>query len=289
MVEPIPRVLSIQSSVVHGYVGNKACMFPLQLLGFDVSPINTVQLSNHTGYKSWTGHQFPGAHLEQLIKGLKDNNVLTFDYILTGYIGTVGFIESLSSLLPELKSNNSVQYICDPVMGDGGKLYVPSEFVGIYRDKILPFADIVLPNQTEAELLTGLSIKCSADASRACRILHEIGPKIVIITSLHFPSNENIIEIFASSKTDGQHRFWVDLIPGYYVGTGDLIAALLLAWIHVHPVMQAIPLALSTLRQILRRTQASGNMELCLIQSKADIMNPHDLESVNVEAYSEAK
>jgi pyridoxine kinase len=78
------RVLSIQSHTVQGYVGNKSAVFPLQLLGFDVDPINSVQFSNHTGYPTFRGQVLNGSQLWDLIEGLAENDLLHYTHLLTG-------------------------------------------------------------------------------------------------------------------------------------------------------------------------------------------------------------
>eukprot|EP00850_Spirogloea_muscicola_P012385 SM000079S22503 [mRNA] locus=s79:550062:551716:- [translate_table: standard] len=151
------RVLSIQSHTVQGYVGNKAAVFPLQLLGFDVDPINSVQFSNHTGYPTWRGDVLNGEQLWSLIEGLEANNLLYYTHLLTGYIGSLSFLETVLRVLQKLRQiNPDLTYVCDPVMGDNGKLYIRPELVPIYREKVAPLASLLTPNQFEAEQLTGL-------------------------------------------------------------------------------------------------------------------------------------
>jgi len=123
-METIPkRVLCIASHVVHGYVGNRAAVFPLQVLGFDVDVINSCQLSNHTGYPSFKGDFLSGTQLDTLVEGLESNHLLDYDYVLTGYIRNEGFLGSVIKLLDLIKQHRpTVRYICDPVLGDHGKV-----------------------------------------------------------------------------------------------------------------------------------------------------------------------
>lgn len=127
------RVLSIQSHVVQGYVGNKSAVFPLQLLGLDVDIINSVQFSNHTGYKVFTGKRLGGDDLHELLDGMETNNLLAdaHSHLLTGYIGSVSLLDAIVRVYERLRAAQShperLVYVCDPVMGDLGKLYVPLE------------------------------------------------------------------------------------------------------------------------------------------------------------------
>ena len=158
---PAPRCLSIQSHVVSGYVGNKSATFPLQLHGINVSAVNSVQFACHTGYKHKPkGHVLNGDDLMQLMAGLEENGLAAFDFLLTGYIGNADFLHKVLDVLKSLKANSAnVAYHCDPVLGDHGKLYVPEALVDEYKRNVVPVADVLTPNEFEAELLSDVTIK----------------------------------------------------------------------------------------------------------------------------------
>ncbi|XP_044526180.1 pyridoxal kinase [Gracilinanus agilis] len=163
------RVLSIQSHVVRGYVGNRAATFPLQVLGFEIDTVNSVQFSNHTGYSYWKGQVLNSDELHDLYEGLKLNNVNKYDYVLTGYTRDKSFLIMVVDIIQELKEQNSnLVYVCDPVMGDKwngeGSMYVPADLLPVYKEKVVPVADIITPNQFEAELLTGKKISTQEEA-----------------------------------------------------------------------------------------------------------------------------
>ncbi|XP_021657302.2 pyridoxal kinase isoform X2 [Hevea brasiliensis] len=255
------RVLSIQSHTVHGYVGNKSAVFPLEILGFDVDPIHSVQFSNHTGYPSFKGQVLNGQQLWDLIEGLETNDLLYYTHLLT---------------------------VCDPVMGDEGKLYVPPELVAVYREKVVPVASMLTPNQFEAENLTGLRIVTEKDGLEACNILHAAGPSKVVITSINIDDNLLLIGSHEKEKGQDPERFKIVIpkIPAYFTGTGDLMTALLLGWSNKYPdnLDRAAELAVSSLQAVLQRTvndyKRSGydpqtsSLEIRLIQSQDDIRNP---------------
>eukprot|EP00300_Choanocystis_sp_HF-7_P033188 c45484_g1_i1.p1 GENE.c45484_g1_i1~~c45484_g1_i1.p1 ORF type:complete len:527 (-),score=112.97 c45484_g1_i1:13-1593(-) len=239
------RVLSIQSHTVHGYVGNKSAVFPLQLLGFDVDPINSVQFSNHTGYNVIKGEVLNGDQLNALVDGLKANDLIQHTHLLTGYIGSQSFLRCIVRTLNVLREENpSLVYVCDPVLGDYGPgLYVTPELVETYRDELIPHATVLTPNQFEAEKLTNSKINSLEDALAVCDRLHASGPSIIVLTSLELASEPNIIHCVASHCRDIQsygggkkvyERFHlkVSKLPHIFTGTGDLMAALLLAWLH---------------------------------------------------------
>lgn len=285
------RVLSIQSTVVSGYVGNKSAAFPLQVLGFDVSMINSVQFSNHTGYGKFKGQVLNASDVECLYNGLKENDLLWYTHLLTGYIGSKSFLEEVARIIQNLKKiNPSLVYVCDPVMGDNGKMYVPSELLPVYKETVVPLADIITPNHFEIELLTGRKIENEEDVKLALEDLHSMGPKTVVISSSHLGTNGNIVSMASTVKNGKKERFKVEFphIPAIFVGTGDLFAACLLAWMQTDNNLQlAIEKTISTLQAVIRRTFVyaqekagpgntpnSAHMELRLVQSKSDIENP---------------
>lgn len=307
------RVLSIQSHTCHGYVGNKAAVFPLQLHGFDVDFINAVQFSNHTGYASWTGQKLNGDELISLMDGLDSNGLLEYSHLLTGYAGSASFLRAIVKVAKRLKDRSpSLLYFCDPVMGDNGKLYVPEELVGIYKDEVLGIADVLLPNSFELEMLTGIKIKSESDALRACGVLHDKGPSVIVITSVSFENekDDDSITMLISLKRQSEkvssrqraHKIRVPRIEGYFTGTGDLTAALMLVWLsrdgEVSP-SRALELTAASIQAVLRRTNAYASKrllkpkgrrlshtvppELRLIQSHDDLISPPEISSKAIE------
>ncbi|XP_077253754.1 pyridoxal kinase-like [Tasmannia lanceolata] len=283
------RVLSIQSHTVQGYVGNKSAVFPLQLLGYDVDPINSVQFSNHTGYSTFRGQVLDGQQLWDIIEGLETNNLLYYTHLLTGYIGSVSFLNTVLQVVDKLRSvNPGLTYVCDPVLGDEGKLYVPPDLISVYRQKVVPVASMLTPNQFEVEQLTGFRITSERDGLEACNVLHAAGPSKVVISSVHIEGN--LLVIGSHQKTKGQppeqFKIVIPKIPAYFTGTGDLMTALLLGWCNKYPdnLDKASELAVSSLQAMLHRTVTdyrtvgydpqSSSLEIRLIQSQDDIRNP---------------
>lgn len=261
-IGPTKRVLSIQSHVVSGYVGNKCAVLPLNRLGFDVDAINSVQFSNHTGYKVVKGQKLSGEDLEAIASGLEENFLFErYTHVLTGYIGNVSMLESIAKVIKKLKLESpGLQYVCDPVCGDDGKLYCHPDMPKAFETILMPLATVVTPNQFEAELLSGMNIRHVDDAVRACEVLHDKGPNVVVITSLSFPEDDNVISIVASIKTDqGLTKVYTMRIPrikGYFTGTGDLFCALLLGWIDKYPgdLQRALEHAVGGVQGVLEET-----------------------------------
>ncbi|KAI4320306.1 hypothetical protein MLD38_033802 [Melastoma candidum] len=283
------RVLSIQSHTVQGYVGNKSAVFPLQLLGYDVDPINSVQFSNHTGYPTFKGQILNGQQLCDIVEGLEANNLLYYTHLLTGYIGSVSFLDTVLEVVKKLRSvNPKLTYVCDPVMGDDGKLYVPRELINVYREKVVPVASMLTPNQFEAELLTDSRIVSETDGREACNKLHEAGPSKVVITSININGNLLLIGSHLKEKdlAPEQFKILISKIPAYFTGTGDLMTALLLGWSNKYPdnLDKAAELAVCSLQAVIQRTvddyvnagfdPQTSSLEIRLIQSQDDIRNP---------------
>lgn len=297
------RVLSIQSHVVRGYVGNRAAMFPLQVLGFEVDAVNSVQFSNHTGYAHWKGQVLTSQELHVLYEGLKANSVNKYDYVLTGYTRDKSFLAMVVDIVQELKKQNSrLVYVCDPVMGDKwngeGSMYVPQDLLPVYREKVVPMADIITPNQFEAELLSGRKIHSQEEAFEVMDVLHCMGPDTVVITSSDLPSPQGSDYLMALGsqrmrKPDGSTvtqriRMEMRKVDAVFVGTGDLFAAMLLAWTHKHPdnLKVACEKTVSAMQHVLQRTiqcakaEAGGQkpspaqLELRMVQSRKDIEDP---------------
>ncbi|KAI8612881.1 pyridoxal kinase-like protein [Chytriomyces sp. MP71] len=308
------RVLSVQSHVVHGHVGNKSATFPLQLLGFHVDPLNTVQFSNHTGYAKFTGERLEGTQIDALVEGLEANGIFaSYSHLLTGYLGRPSILEAVVRLARKLKAvKPSLLFLMDPVLGDDNKLYVPKELVKMYRDILAPLADVVTPNGFEASLLTDTAVISRETAAVALEQLHALGPHTAIITSTDLGNPEAEQLTLFASHAPSRTRFCIEFpkLKGSFTGTGDLFAALVLARLSERDeigtcpdlksmqggerVVQACELVVSTMQQVLsytmQRMEARGeangasegrgaqNMrfrELCVIECRKFIENPH--------------
>jgi len=117
------NVLSIQSWVAYGHVGNASAVFPMQRLGCEVWAIHTVQFSNHTGYGAWKGRVFDGPMVEEIVDGMADRGVLSAcDAVLSGYMGSADIGAAILSTVARVKAGNpAALYCCDPVIGDVGR------------------------------------------------------------------------------------------------------------------------------------------------------------------------
>jgi pyridoxine kinase len=275
------QILSIQSHVAYGYVGNRAATLPLQRLGHEVSVINTVQFSNHTGYQKWTGEVFTAAHIENVLDGLESVGALEkMDALLTGYLGDPAIGDIILSVLDRLPKG--VRWLCDPVMGDVGRgFFVRPGIPDYFREKALARASIITPNQFELEYLAGRQILTLADAKAACRMAHEMGPDIVLLTSLiHGATSDDEIQMLASAKTGEQFlvttpRLSMDPLPN---GAGDCTSALFLGHILSEaPLDQALSKTASSIFALFEKTREAGRRELNMIAAQDDFLHPAPL------------
>lgn len=267
------RILSIQSHVVHGYVGNKSAVFPLQLLGIDVSPLNTVQYSNHLGHPRHSGIMFPASHIKDLMEGLIIGGFAEkYDAILTGYVGNSDSLRIIGEQIVKYKSlNEGMRVIVDPVLGDDGKLYCPVDLVAEYQ-QFIRNADLITPNGFESELLSDLSL--SSGISAVMTKLHSMGPKQVVITSVVNLKNEMFLH--GSCLIGGAFSIKICHLKQHFTGTGDLFSALLLAYTASLPLKDACLKAVDTMKAVLGKTieLADRNGELAIIESARFILDP---------------
>ncbi|KAG7292509.1 hypothetical protein NEMBOFW57_002544 [Staphylotrichum longicolle] len=231
--------MSDGSPVVSGYVGNKIAVFSLQSLGCDVAALNTVQFSNHTGYRQWTGSRVSAEEITDLYQGLKQSYLDDFDMMLSGYVPGAAALEAVGQIGQELKEKakskpGSFFWVLDPVMGDNGNLYVAADVVPVYRS-LVHHADLVLPNQFEAELLSEVPITDMPSIARAIQVMHErYNIPHIVITSVSLPHPDHPVSslsvVGSSMTSDRRARAFKIVFPPidcYFSGTGDMFAALM--------------------------------------------------------------
>ena len=281
------NILSIQSSVAYGHVGNSAAVFPLQRMGFEVWPVNTVHFSNHTGYGEWRGPVLPAEDIAGVIRGIEDRGVLpTCDAVLSGYMGDASLGEVIVGAVGRVKElNPDAVYCCDPVMGDEGRgFFVRPGIPEFMRDVAVPAADVITPNQFELEFLTGSKIRDLDDALEASDKARGLGPQTVLTTSLRRrDSSAETIEMLAVS-VDGAWLVETPLLPLEVNGAGDATAALFLAHLlRGGDPSEALSMTASTIHAVLDETHRTGSREIRLVSAQDAIADPpHRFETTKV-------
>jgi pyridoxine kinase len=272
------NVLSIQSHVAFGHVGNASAVFPMQRLGVEVWPVHTVQFSNHTGYGAWKGRVFDGPAIEELIDGIADRGVLgRCDGVLSGYMGSADIGTAILSAVARVRqANPQALYCCDPVIGDVGRgVFVRPGIPEFMRDQAVPTADIVTPNQFELEYLSGRTTETLADAKVAVAAVQGLGPEVVLVTSLYtHETPAGAIDLLAGDA-DG---FWRVRTPRLSVavnGAGDAIAALFLVhYARSGSAPTALGEAAASVYGLLKRTAEAGSREILTVEAQDEFVSP---------------
>ncbi|MBV9290136.1 MAG: pyridoxal kinase PdxY [Hyphomicrobiales bacterium] len=271
-------ILSIQSHVVYGHVGNSAAVFPLQRLKREVWPLMSVQYSSHAGYPGWRGRAFDKAMIEECVAGLEAIGVLSRSAgLLTGYLGRAEIGEAALTALSRLRAANpAAAYACDPVIGDVGRgSYVAPGVAEFLRDRAVPAATILIPNAFELELLTGRPVSAIAAARQAIAALRARGPRAVAATSMRLEDTpDDALDLVAGDET-GLWRVRTPLLPIAVNGAGDLFAALFFHhWLERLAAAEALSLAASSVYAIVAVTFERGERELQLIPAQDEIVRP---------------
>ena len=269
------KVLSVQSHVAFGYVGNSAAVFPLQRLGHEVWPVLTVTFSNHTGYGEWRGPVMAPTDVAAVISGIDERGALGVDAVLSGYQGDPAVGAVILETVERVRSlNPGAVYACDPVLGDVGRgFFVRPGIPELMRDAVVPVADIITPNHFELDFLAGGTTSSLAEVVAAADAVRSTGPRDVLVTSVIHSAADGLDLVAISDE--GAWVLSTPLLPISPNGGGDVTAALYLA--HLRSSGSA-PVALertaNTLFAILSRTLASGRRELELVASQDDIATP---------------
>ena len=278
MADKLLNILSIQSTVAYGHVGNSAAAFPLQRLGIEVWPVITVHFSNHTGYGAWRGPVLPADDIAEVVEGIGERGVLPdCDATLSGYMGDVSLGSVILDAAARVKAANpNALYCCDPVMGDVGRgFFVRPGIPEFMRDAAVPAADIITPNQFELEYLTGQSVDTLDHALAAADTARAMGPEIVLITSLQRSgAPADTIELLAVSGK-GAWLVGTPLLPISVNGAGDMTAALFLAHtLKSGDTATALGRVASSVFAVMEATVAAGAREIQIVAAQQAIADP---------------
>ena len=271
----MPTVLSIQSRVAYGHVGNAASVFPLQRLGCETWALDTVAFSNHTGHGQWRGSVVPATVIAELFEGIAALGVLPhIDAVLSGYLGDAKTGPVLLDIVDRVRTENpKALFCCDPVIGDVDTgSYVLPGIAEFFRDQALARADIVTPNRFELEYLTGTTIGGVAEAGAAAARLRALGPKIVLVTSL------DILPDRITMLAAGSEGVWIVETPRLATvlnGCGDVTAALFLArLLRGESLPDALALTAAAIFAVIETTLLLGRYELALVAAQEELATP---------------
>ncbi|WP_347266799.1 pyridoxal kinase [Paracoccus sp. (in: a-proteobacteria)] len=263
-----PLVISVQSQVAMGHVGNSAAVFALLAAGLEVVAVPTVIFSNTPDYPTLRGRPLPEDFFADLLRGLWERGLPErADFLLSGYIGSVEVAHLLADFVARAKAANPrLRYYCDPVMGDQQPgLYVPQEIAGIFRDRLLPMADIASPNPFEVAWLTGEPVAALADLPRVARALHLApGARLIVTGCALRETPADMLESIILGP-EGLSRHPTPRLPCALAGTGDLFAGLTTAAMACGRTLpQAVEFAQAQTARALARGAALGKLEVSL-------------------------
>jgi pyridoxine kinase len=273
-----PSVISIQSQVAFGHVGNSAAVFPMQMHGIDVTAVPTTLLSNRPGYPTIRGRVLEAELVADLLRGIEERGAVEHaNMILSGYLGSAEIAAVVAGFVTRAKAlNPALRYVCDPVLGDRDRgLFVRPEIPPLVRDRLLPLADVITPNHFEFEWLCGAEARTLQHVIAQARGLIAHGPATVVVTSAELsgtPSDE--IETLAIERARAC-SVRTPRLPISPNGTGDLFAALFSsARVLAKDTPEALAHAASAMFAVLERTRAAGTEEMRIVESADELANP---------------
>lgn len=275
---PVTTILSIQSSVAYGHVGNSAATFPLMRLGVEVWPVLTVHFSNNTSYPSKKGPLLRPEDVHDVVEGLDDLGVLPrVDAVLTGYQGAPAMGAEILRVVELVKRRNpEAVYCCDPVMGDVGRgMYVLPGIPEFLREQVVPRADIMTPNHYELNFLTGREAHTLAEIIEAAHALRAAGPETVLVTSAVVRGDDPDTVTMVAVDGDGAWKVTTPLLGRTFTGSGDLTASVFLAsLLESGSLADAVGRTADIVFSVLDVTTGLDQRELALVAAQDELVNP---------------
>lgn len=279
-MKSVPQILTIQSHVVFGHAGNAAAVFPMQRLGVNVWPLNTVQFSNHTQYKQWKGLVLPPKQIIELTEGIDAiGELANCDAILSGYLGTAEQGREILEVVKRIKSlNPKAIYLCDPVMGHPEKgCVVAPEVSDFLLKEAVSAADYLSPNQLELDSFAGRVPNSLADCIEMAKGLLKYGPKAIMVKHLNYPGKkpENFEMLLVTEKETWHIQRPLLAFPKQPVGVGDLTSGIFLSRLLLgSTLLDAFEFCAAAVHEVLLETQQRGSYELELIAAQDRIAYP---------------
>lgn len=271
-------VLSIQSHVAFGHAGNSSAVFPLQRIGVEVWPVLTVNFSNNSSYGSMRGPLIAPDQVAAVVQGIDEREVLSHvDAVLSGYQGTAEMGEVILQAASLVKERNPHAIYCaDPVMGDVDRgFYARPGIPEFMRDHVTPVADIMTPNLFELEFLTGSSTSSTTEVIGAANRLREMGPQIVLVTSVTGEDVPDGILRMIAVNAEGVWQIDTPLIDRTFTGSGDLTTAMFLAhWLSTSDLAATLEATASIVYSVLEQTTREGSRELRLVAAQQNLVTP---------------
>ena len=276
------NVISIQSQVAFGHVGNSAAVFPMQMHGIDVVAVPTTLLSNRPGYPTIRGRVFDAQLVADLLVGIEERGAIdSADMILSGYLGSADIARVVADLVARAKAKNrALRYCLDPVLGDRDRgLFVHADIPPLVRDHLCRLADIITPNHFEFEFLCGREARTINEVMSAAKLLGARSPSTIVVTSAELADTpDGEIETLAIEHSREMLKAWrvrTPKLPNSPNGAGDLFAALYAAaTVRGSDTPDALSHAASAIFAVLETTAARGTTEMRIVESAAALVHP---------------
>jgi pyridoxine kinase len=271
-------VISIQSQVVYGHVGNSAAVFPMQMHGVEVMAVPTTLFSNRPGYPTVRGQVLDAGLVADLLVGLEERGAVdTCQVILTGYLGSLQIGEAVADFVARaMKQNPKLIYCCDPVIGDTERgVYVARGLPELFRDRLCPISNILTPNHFELEWLVGRKLETTDTLVAAARTLtYPLSSTVVVTGASLIDGQKDRIVTFAIEEKS----IWSIATPklhGSTSGAGDLFAALFVAsLIGGSTTAVALADAVSSTFAVLEEIASAGAEEMRIVASASGLLHP---------------
>lgn len=279
-MKAVPQILTIQSHVVFGHAGNAAAVFPMQRLGVNVWPLNTVQFSNHTQYQQWTGLILPPQQIIEIAKGISAIGELgDCDAVLSGYLGSAQQGREILDVVQQIKQvNPKAVYLCDPVMGHPEKgCIVAPEVSNFLLEEAVSAADYLCPNQLELDSFAGHKPSSLADCVDMAKNLLNRGPKAILVKHLNYPGRQPESFEMLLVTHDGAWLIQRPLLafPKQPVGVGDLTSGIFLSCLLLgQDLVSAFEFCAAAVHEVLLETQQRQSYELALVAAQDRIVHP---------------
>ena len=271
-------ILSVQSSVAYGQVGNAAAVFALRRLGHEVWPIDTVRYSNHPGHGRFRGRKVSPEEIGELVLGLAELGVLgRTRAVLSGYLGAAATGAVLLDAVARVRAAHpDALFLCDPVLGDRDRgIYGSGDLVDFFRTAALPAAHILAPNHFELELLAGRPLPTITEVLAVADGLAARGPSIIVVTSFAGEGSGSDHLATLARSDEGVWRVVTPRLAHAARGAGDLFAALLLAHrLDGQPVADALTRAVASVFAVIEATAAVDAQELRLVETQQALIDP---------------
>jgi len=271
-------VISIQSQVAYGHVGNSAAVFPMQMHGIDVIAVPTTLLSNRPGYPTIRGRILDAQLVADLLIGIEERGAVEgCEVILSGYLGSPEIAEVVADFVARARTRNPrLVYCCDPVLGDRDRgLFVKADIPALVRDRLCPLADVITPNHFEFEWLCGATATTTAEVIARAQVLAATGPSTIVVTSAELTDTQDgAIETLAIEGSSAW-RVSTPKLPISPSGTGDLFASLLVsALVRGAGTPDALSHAASAIFAVLEHTAMRGGDEMRIVEAAGSLVDP---------------